>query len=95
MPLIYGYPDPKYYRLHKLALHIHKDAKLRERFRKNPDEVLDEFNLSEEERELVKSQDPVKMFNAGISPYAVFYIVWEGYGRITRPVHEQLLYKGG
>ena len=92
MPILYGYPEPKFYRLHKFALQLHKDKDLREKFRQKSDEVMEQFNLSEEEKELIKSKDPVKMFNAGISPYAIFYIVWEGYGLITRPVEEQMLY---
>ena len=92
MPLLYGYPEPKFYRLHKFALQIHKDKELRERFKQNPEEAMAQFNLSEEEKELVRSKDPIKMFHAGISPYAIFYIVWEGYGLITRPVEEQMLY---
>jgi len=89
---MYGYPEPKFYRLHKFALQLHKSRELREKFKEDPESVMNQFNLSDEEKELVKSQDPIKMFHAGISPYAIFYIVWEGYGLITRPVQEQMLY---
>jgi hypothetical protein len=54
---------------------------------------MNEFGLSEEEKELVRSADPVKMFKAGISPYTVFFICWEGYGLMHKPVEEQMLYK--
>jgi hypothetical protein len=93
MVILYGYPDPKYLKLHKLGRAIHLDPQLRERFRKDPESVMNEFGLSEEEKELVRSADPVKMFKAGISPYTIFFICWEGYGLMHKPVEEQMLYK--
>jgi hypothetical protein len=33
------------------------------------------------------------MFKAGISPYTIFFICWEGYGLMHKPVEEQMLYK--
>lgn len=93
MVILYGYPDPKYLKLYKLGRAIHLDPQVRERFRNDPESVMNEFGLSEEEKELVRSADPVKMFKAGISPYAVFFICWEGYGLMHKPVEEQLLYK--
>jgi hypothetical protein len=93
MVVLLGYPDPKYLRLYKLGRAIHLDPQLRERFRKDPESVMNEFGLSEEEKELVRSADPVKMFKAGISPYTIFFICWEGYGLMHKPVEEQMLYK--
>ncbi|MDJ0273592.1 MAG: hypothetical protein QXO17_01810 [Nitrososphaerota archaeon] len=93
MVILYGYPDPKYLKLYKLGRAIHLDPQLRERFRKDPESVMNEFGLSEEEKELVRSADPVKMFKAGISPYTIFFICWEGYGLMHKPVEEQMLYK--
>jgi hypothetical protein len=93
MVILYGYPDPKYLKLYKLGRAIHLDSQLRERFRKDPESVMNEFGLSEEEKELVRSADPVKMFKAGISPYTIFFICWEGYGLMHKPVEEQMLYK--
>jgi len=91
--ILYGYPDPKYLNTYKLGRAIHFDAEVRERFRKNPESVMNEFGLSPEEKELVKSADPVKMFKAGISPYTIFFICWEGYGFMHKPIEEQMLYK--
>jgi hypothetical protein len=71
MVILYGYPDPKYLKLYKLGRAIHLDPQLRERFRKDTESVMNEFGLSEEEKELVRSADPVKMFKAGISPYTI------------------------
>jgi hypothetical protein len=93
MVVLLGYPDPKYLKLYKLGRAIHLDLQLRERFRKDPESVMNEFGLSEEEKELVRSADPVKMFKAGVSPYTIFFICWEGYGLINKPVEEQMLYK--
>ena len=91
--MVIGYPDPKYLKLYKLGRAIHLDPQVRERFRNDPESVMNEFGLSEEEKELVRSADPVKMFKAGISPYAIFFICWEGHGLMHKPVEEQLLYK--
>ena len=93
MVILFGYPDPKYLKLYKLGRAIHLDPQVRERFRNDPESVMNEFGLSEEEKELVRSADPVKMFKAGISPYVIFFICWEGYGLMHKPVEEQLLYK--
>jgi hypothetical protein len=35
----------------------------------------------------------VKMFNAGVMPYAIFYLIWEVEGWIFLPPEKQTLYK--
>jgi hypothetical protein len=93
MVILYGYPDPKYLRLYKLGRAIHLDPQLRERFRKDPENVMNEFGLSEEEKELVRSADPVKMFKAGISPYTYFLHLLGGVCSDAQTHEEQMLYK--
>jgi len=87
------FPELRFYRLHKMARAIHLDADLRKKFWENPEAVMDEFGLTPEERELVRSKDPVKMFNAGVMPYAIFYLIWEAEGWIFLPPEKQTLYK--
>jgi len=93
LAILYGYPDPRYLRLYKLGRAIHFDPQIREKFRADPESVMNQFGLTEEEKQLVKSADPVKMFKAGVSPYTIFFICWEGYGLMHRPIEEQMLYK--
>jgi hypothetical protein len=48
MVVLLGYPDPKYLRLYKLGRAIHLDPQLRERFRNDPESVMNEFGFSED-----------------------------------------------
>ena len=41
-----------------LIAKLSTDAEFRDRFRKNPDQVMDEEGLSDEDREVLKSGDP-------------------------------------
>ncbi|MCS7094458.1 MAG: hypothetical protein NZ988_01430 [Thaumarchaeota archaeon] len=93
MVILYGYPDPKYLNLYKLGRAIHLDPQVREKFKLDREAVMNEFKLSEEEKELVRSADPVKLFKAGVSPYTIFFICWEGYGFMQKPIEEQMMYK--
>ncbi|MEM1946412.1 MAG: hypothetical protein QXU87_04175 [Candidatus Caldarchaeum sp.] len=87
------FPELKFYRLHKMARAIHLDAGLRERYRKDPEAVMKEFELTEDEKQLVRSKDPAKMFNAGVSPYAIFFLIWEAEGWVFLPPERQTLYR--
>lgn len=76
-----------------MARSIHLNAALMQEYRRNPETVMNAFGLTEEEKELVRSKDPVRMFNAGVMAYAIFYLIWEAEGWIYRPPEEQTLYK--
>jgi hypothetical protein len=69
------FSELRFYRIHKMARAIHLDADLRKKFRENLKAVIDEFGLTSEERVLIRSKDPVKMFNAGVMPHAIFYLI--------------------
>lgn len=86
------FPELRFYRLHKMARAIHLSSDLRKRFREDPESVMNEFGLTEEEKALVRSKDPVKMFNEGVMAYAIFYLIWEAEGWIFLPPEKQTLY---
>ena len=86
------FPELRFYRLHKMARAIHLDADLR----KSSGRTLRpswKSLVSPPKRELVRSKDPVKMFNAGVMPCAVLYLIWEAEGWIFLPPEKQTLYK--
>lgn len=66
---------------------------MQDRYAVNPDAVMTEFGLSQRDMEILKSGDPVKMFEYGISPYMIFYLVWQIQGRVFKPPEEQVLYR--
>lgn len=53
---------------------------MRERFKREPHKVMEEFGLTQEEKELVISRDGVKMYDMGIQPYIIFALVWQAFG---------------
>jgi len=80
MVIIFRYPPLKHIRIHKLGYNIFRDPDLRERFKRDPYKVMDEFGLTEEEKSLVMSRDGVKMFDMGVQPYIIFALVWQAFG---------------
>ncbi|HID05487.1 MAG TPA: hypothetical protein EYH45_04330 [Candidatus Caldiarchaeum subterraneum] len=80
MVIIFRYPPLKHIRLHKLGYSIFRDPDVRERFKQDPYKVMDEFGLTEEEKQLVMSRDGVKMYDLGIQPYIIFALVWQAFG---------------
>ena len=78
--VLYGYPEPRTLRLHKFAHEIHGNMEFRKAFQQNPDKVMDDFGLTPEEKDLVKSRDSAKMGQWGLTPYAIAYIEREAYG---------------
>lgn len=90
---IFKYPEARVYKIHKMLYHITRDNTLKDRFTANPEAVMNEFGLSEQDKAILKTGDPVKMFEYGISPYMIFYLVWQIQGRVFKPPEEQVLYK--
>jgi hypothetical protein len=77
--MLYGYPEPRTLRVHKFAHEIHSNLDFRKKFQSSPDETMIEYGLTDEEREVVKSRDSVRMAKWGLTPYAIAYIEREAY----------------
>jgi hypothetical protein len=90
--IIFRYPPLRHLQLHKLGYHVFRDPAVRERFKKDPHAVMDEFGLTEDEKKLVLSRDGVKMYNLGIQPYIIFALVWQAFGEW--PSREQIAKHG-
>ncbi|MEM0441348.1 MAG: hypothetical protein QXY84_03930 [Candidatus Caldarchaeum sp.] len=88
MTIVFRYPPLKFLKLHKLGYSISRSPELRERFQKDPENVMNEFGLSEEERKLVMSRDGVEMYDMGVQPYIIFALVWQAFGEW--PSREQI-----
>ncbi|QGA54012.1 hypothetical protein GFS03_05190 [Sulfolobus sp. E5-1-F] len=93
MVVYFTFPDISRYKIHKLIYDLRDNKELRERFRKNPQEVMKEYGLSEEEMNVLLRADPEEMFRYGINPYMIhdYRLVVLGLG--DRPVEEQVVYK--
>ncbi len=72
MPL-YDLPLLKYYNLHKMIFDIRNSPELKERYLKDPETIMGDYMLKEDEKKLLTRGDPVEMYNAGIYPYLLHY----------------------
>jgi hypothetical protein len=61
------------YGLHKLLWDIRRDAALKERFGRDPDEVLDDYRIEGEWRGYMKALDFKSMYERGINPYLLYF----------------------
>ncbi|MCS7133464.1 MAG: hypothetical protein NZ921_01495 [Candidatus Caldarchaeum sp.] len=86
--IIFRYPPLQHLRLHKLGYAISRNPEMRERFKREPQKVMDEFGLTQEEKQLILSRDGVKMYDIGIQPYIIFALVWQAFGEW--PSREQI-----
>lgn len=93
MVIYYTFPEISRFNIHKLIYDLRENKELREKFRKNPREVMMQYNLSEEDMRVLLRADPEEMFNYGINPYIIhdYRLVILGLG--DRPVEEQVVYK--
>lgn len=59
--------------LQKLLWDIRKDLALAERYRAEPDPVLDEYGIEGEERTAMKSFDFKTLYDRGANPYLLYF----------------------
>jgi len=61
------------YDLQKLLWDVRRDLALAERFRAEPDVVLDEYGIDGEERTAMRSLDFRTLYNRGANPYLLYF----------------------
>ena len=72
------------YEMNKLLYRTEKDEDFRRRIQTEPDRVLLEVSLSEEEREALTTGDLHKMFNMGVHPFLLNHMPRHGLFGVTR-----------
>ncbi|NDL60347.1 hypothetical protein F7O44_25045 [Phytoactinopolyspora sp. XMNu-373] len=61
------------YDLQKLLWDVRKDLDLANRFRSEPDAVLDEYGIDGEERAAMKALDFKTLYERGANPYLLYF----------------------
>ncbi len=61
------------YALQKLLWDVRKDAALAQRFRAEPDTVLDEYGITGEERAAMRAMDVKALYDRGANPYLLYF----------------------
>ena len=72
------------YAINKLLYRVEREEAYRRRIHANPDEVLFEVSLSEQEREALTSGDLHKLFNMGVHPFLLNHMPRHGLFGVTR-----------
>jgi hypothetical protein len=62
------------YALNKLLYQLENDAAFRERLKSSPLETIDEFPLTQQEREALTSGDVAGLFNLGAHPFLLNHL---------------------
>lgn len=61
------------YSLHRLLWELRRDPRLAERFRAEPDSVLDAYDLEARDREAIASLDFRALYERGANPYLLYF----------------------
>ncbi|MEH0553987.1 hypothetical protein [Streptomyces sp. B21-101] len=61
------------YDLQKLLWDVRKEPELAERFRTEPDSVLDDYGIEGEERTAMKALDFKTLYERGANPYLLYF----------------------
>jgi hypothetical protein len=61
------------YAVHKLLWDVRRDPATARRFRDTPDEVLDEYSITDDERESMRTLDLKRLYDAGANPYLLYF----------------------
>ncbi|WP_338602722.1 hypothetical protein V6M85_02785 [Sulfolobus tengchongensis] len=93
MVVYYTFPEVSKFNIHKMIYDLRSNKELRERFLKNPEEVMREYNLSEEDMRVLLRADAEEMYRYGINPFMLhdYRLVVLGLG--DKPVEMQVTYK--
>ncbi|MEM0135605.1 MAG: hypothetical protein QXU18_10365 [Thermoplasmatales archaeon] len=71
--MLYDFPEIKHFKVHKMLFDIRNSESLKEKFLNDPNEIMKEYDLSGDEREVLLRGDPIEMYNFGIYPYLLHY----------------------
>lgn len=70
------------YEVEKLLWQLRKYKELAERFRQDPDAVMAEYDLGEEQRRMLRDGDYHGILHAGANPYLLYFFALQvGVGR--------------
>lgn len=70
------------YEVEKLLWQLRRHKDLAERFRQDPDAVLADYDLTDEQRRMLKGGDYHGILNAGANPYLLYFFALQvGVGR--------------
>lgn len=61
------------YAVHKLLWDVRRDPATARRFHDTPDEVLDEYSITGEERESMRTLDLKRLYDVGANPYLLYF----------------------
>jgi hypothetical protein len=61
------------YAVHKLLWDVRREPALADRFRADPDALLDDYGLTGEERNAMRSLDVKSLYDAGANPYLLYF----------------------
>jgi len=61
------------YAVHKLLWDIRREPALADRFRSDPDALLDDYGLTGRERDAMRGLDVKSLYDAGANPYLLYF----------------------
>jgi Aromatic-ring-opening dioxygenase LigAB, LigA subunit len=61
------------YAVHKLLWDVRREPAVAARFRADPDALLDDYGLTGEERDAMRSLDVQSLYDAGANPYLLYF----------------------
>lgn len=61
------------YAVHKLLWDVRRQPSLAQRFRAEPDAVLDEYGVTGKERQEMRTLDLRALYDAGANPYLLYF----------------------
>jgi hypothetical protein len=61
------------YAVHKLLWDVRREPALADRFRADPDALLDDYGLTGEDRAAMRSLDVKRLYEAGANPYLLYF----------------------
>lgn len=71
--MIYDFPERSHYNLHKMIFDLRNSRILLAQFKNNKDQVMDQYQLSQEEKRILNEGNPITMYKFGIFPYLLHY----------------------
>jgi hypothetical protein len=61
------------YAVQKLLWDVRREPAVADRFRAEPDALLDDYGLTGEERDAMRSLDLKRLYDAGANPYLLYF----------------------
>ncbi len=71
--MIYDFPERSHYNVHKMIFDLRNSRILLSQFKNNKDQVMDQYQLTKEEKIILNEGNPIEMYKFGIFPYLLHY----------------------